>query len=388
MRSPALMSMSSSRRSGLGRDVVGQAEQVVGGLAHGADHHDHVVALALGVHDVIGDGADAVGVGHRGAAVLLDDETHWRPIAAIVAARRPIAPVRDERHYGGCPCPPSRRCGRSRPSTATPGPRPARPPSRPRRRATRRRWSVAAVVLIVVAGVRRGPGDRRRRRRRPTSSHRRPPRPSPPRRHAGEPAHARQGAADHRRHPVSRPPTARRPARPRFAKAPPMCIDAGQDLRGRDADVEGPDHHRPRRQGRPQDGEQLRGPGPLPLLRRHRLPPHRPRLRHPGRRPARRPGSGGPGYKFDDELPKAGAYKVGSLAMANSGPNTNGSQFFIVTGDAGASLPAAATRCSARSPRAWTWSRPSTTAGIPGTDPGPASPREVVTIQTVTIKET
>lgn len=50
-------------------------------------------------------------------------------------------------------------------------------------------------------------------------------------------------------------------------------------------------------------------------------------------------GTGGPGYKFKDELPKAGEYKLGSIAMANSGPNTNGSQFFIVTGNAGTSLP-------------------------------------------------
>ena len=49
-------------------------------------------------------------------------------------------------------------------------------------------------------------------------------------------------------------------------------------------------------------------------------------------------GNGGPGYTFDDELPKDG-YKLGSLAMANSGPNTNGSQFFIVTGAGGTSLP-------------------------------------------------
>jgi cyclophilin family peptidyl-prolyl cis-trans isomerase len=42
-------------------------------------------------------------------------------------------------------------------------------------------------------------------------------------------------------------------------------------------------------------------------------------------------GSGGPGYKFADELPaNAAAYTKGSVAMANSGPNTNGSQFFIV----------------------------------------------------------
>jgi peptidyl-prolyl cis-trans isomerase B (cyclophilin B) len=49
-------------------------------------------------------------------------------------------------------------------------------------------------------------------------------------------------------------------------------------------------------------------------------------------------GRGGPGYSFADELPKAGEYKVGSLAMANSGPNTNGSQFFLITGKAGAAL--------------------------------------------------
>jgi len=49
-------------------------------------------------------------------------------------------------------------------------------------------------------------------------------------------------------------------------------------------------------------------------------------------------GAGGPGYKFPDELPKAGEYKLGSLAMANSGPDTNGSQFFVISGDQGAKL--------------------------------------------------
>ena len=45
-------------------------------------------------------------------------------------------------------------------------------------------------------------------------------------------------------------------------------------------------------------------------------------------------GRGGPGYRFQDE-PVTRAYARGTLAMANSGPNTNGSQFFIVHQDAG-----------------------------------------------------
>ena len=51
-----------------------------------------------------------------------------------------------------------------------------------------------------------------------------------------------------------------------------------------------------------------------------------------------RVGTGGPGYKFEDE-PVAGEYVRGSLAMANAGPNTNGSQFFIIHADLTGKLP-------------------------------------------------
>ena len=50
-------------------------------------------------------------------------------------------------------------------------------------------------------------------------------------------------------------------------------------------------------------------------------------------------GRGGPGYRFEDELPKPGRYEVGSLAMANAGPDTNGSQFFVISGPSGVRLP-------------------------------------------------
>jgi cyclophilin family peptidyl-prolyl cis-trans isomerase len=43
-------------------------------------------------------------------------------------------------------------------------------------------------------------------------------------------------------------------------------------------------------------------------------------------------GSGGPGYRFEDE-PVKGQYRHGAVAMANAGPNTNGSQFFICIDD-------------------------------------------------------
>src|SRR5688572_25091010 len=50
-------------------------------------------------------------------------------------------------------------------------------------------------------------------------------------------------------------------------------------------------------------------------------------------------GRGGPGYRFEDELTGPQAYVKGTLAMANAGPNTQGSQFFICHGSRAEALP-------------------------------------------------
>ena len=78
MRSPAVSSMSISRPPGVRGDVVGEAHEVVGRLAHRRDHGDDVVAGTAGADDVIGHGPDAIRVGDRGPAELLNQETHGR----------------------------------------------------------------------------------------------------------------------------------------------------------------------------------------------------------------------------------------------------------------------------------------------------------------------
>ena len=59
-------------------------------------------------------------------------------------------------------------------------------------------------------------------------------------------------------------------------------------------------------------------------------------------------GRGGPGYRFDDE-PVEAAYQIGSVAMANAGPNTNGSQFFLISRAESACSCRRSTTTSARS---------------------------------------
>jgi cyclophilin family peptidyl-prolyl cis-trans isomerase len=104
-------------------------------------------------------------------------------------------------------------------------------------------------------------------------------------------------------------------------------------------------------------------------------------------------GTGGPGYKFEDELKTPYKYEEGTVAMANAGPNTNGSQFFICTG------PDAVKILNAK-PNYTIFGK--VTAGIENVqkiadtpvkinpnsnDSSPSMPTEKVTIQSITIKE-
>jgi cyclophilin family peptidyl-prolyl cis-trans isomerase len=92
-------------------------------------------------------------------------------------------------------------------------------------------------------------------------------------------------------------------------------------------------------------------------------------------------GRGGPGYRFADELPAPGRYELGSLAMANAGPNTNGSQFFVISGPDGVRLPPQYSLFGK------VISGLDVVAAINGIGTRSGDPTETVTIESVTVTE-
>jgi peptidyl-prolyl cis-trans isomerase B (cyclophilin B) len=91
-------------------------------------------------------------------------------------------------------------------------------------------------------------------------------------------------------------------------------------------------------------------------------------------------GNGGPGYSFADELDGTETYPAGTLAMANAGPATNGSQFFIVYADS--SLPASYTVFGHVDDAAVKTVEDVAKKGVVGGQ-GDGAPKEAVTISSV-----
>ena len=89
-------------------------------------------------------------------------------------------------------------------------------------------------------------------------------------------------------------------------------------------------------------------------------------------------GTGGPGYRFGDENLEGATYPAGTVAMANSGPGTNGSQFFLVYKDS--QLPPDYTPFG-RVSRGLDLLRKVAAAG--SEPPGDGKPRRAVTIETL-----
>jgi peptidyl-prolyl cis-trans isomerase B (cyclophilin B) len=96
-------------------------------------------------------------------------------------------------------------------------------------------------------------------------------------------------------------------------------------------------------------------------------------------------GAGGPGYSFDDELTNEETYPAGTLAMANAGPDTNGSQFFMVYEDS--ELPALYTVFGSIGAEGLAVLEEVAAAGSNGANgPGDGQPNTPVDISSVTVE--
>ncbi len=96
-------------------------------------------------------------------------------------------------------------------------------------------------------------------------------------------------------------------------------------------------------------------------------------------------GGGGPGYKFEDEK-NSRNYERGTLAMANSGPNTNGSQFFICHADLSSRLPKNYTIFGKLTSGLDVLDKIASVPVKPGATGEPSSPTQDVVIKKVTIQ--
>ena len=348
---------------------MGQLEQVVGAAPHCADHDDDIVAASARPHHVIGNGADAVGVGDGGAAELLYDESHWRDSRYQRRLRWFTVPTQKRER---------KRQGHQARQAAV---------AAARRRQQKRTRTIAgaflALVLIAGVAVLVSPGDDDQDVAStgptttvpgaPTTTVAKKPVELPP-------VPAGQSIKGDTPCPPADGSAVRTTT---FEKAPPLCVTPTKNYT---AEI----HTSKGLMVAPLDVRNAtKTVNNFVVLARYKyydgLAFHRiiPSFVIQGGDPMQN-GSGGPGYRFEDELPKPGSYKVGSLAMANSGPNTNGSQFFIITGDAGVSLQPQYSLFG-QVTEGLDVVRAIEQVGIPGAEAG--RPSEVVKILTITIKE-
>ena len=262
---------------------------------------------------MVGDGSDAVGIGNGGAAELLDDEAHFVPRGDCGPGHgtgyrlRPMATQKRQRKKAG-------RQAQQQAAAAA------------RRRESRRRTIIVAVVILAVLALIAGvtglfsPGSSGKKVA-STGSSTTQATPS-----------TVKGASISGDTPCPKADGSS-PRTTSFAKPPPMCIDPNKTYTATMQTS----------QGGPItiafDAKQApKTVNNFVVLARyhffdgiafHRIVPD---FVIQGGDPKGN-GQGGPGYNIPDELPQAGQYKIGSLAMANtSQPNTGGSQFFIITG--------------------------------------------------------
>ena len=97
-------------------DLLGEVDQLVGGVAHRGDDDDDVVAGLPGVDDPLGDPLDALGVGHGRAAVLLHDQAHGVPsrLRSGRVRAESTEPRWSQRHALGSPSGSASRTSRTR----------------------------------------------------------------------------------------------------------------------------------------------------------------------------------------------------------------------------------------------------------------------------------
>ena len=129
------------------------------------------------------------------------------------------------------------------------------------------------------------------------------------------------------------------PKTQRFDGPPPMVIDPAKRYTAEMATIQGHHDHRPRRHCRARARSTTSSSWPAGTTTTGSSSTGSSRGSCSRAATPRDRGGAAPATGSTTSCPRPGRYEIGSLAMANAGPNTNGSQFFIVSGPDGAALP-------------------------------------------------